>query len=96
MDEDQSHQPATDTADGAPTPTEVDAALQQAQRREAATSGGPASEDQVFDSANEVGMGQVADGGRYTGQGRDTAGAFGEETPENEEPKRDGDLGLPV
>jgi hypothetical protein len=39
------------------TPQQEDEALQQAARREAATREQPATEDQVFDSANEGGMG---------------------------------------
>lgn len=60
-----------------PTPTEVDAALQQAAHRAAAMRAVATTEDQVFDSANEVGMGQQdADDFR---DGHDTEGAFGEE-----------------
>ena len=61
----------------APTPTEVDEALQQAARRAAAMRPVDTTEDQVFDSANEGGMGrQDAEDSR---DGHDAEGAFGEE-----------------
>lgn len=64
-------------SNNAPTPIEVDAALQQAAHRAAALRAVATTEDQVFDSANEVGMGpQDAAGFR---DGHDAEGAFGEE-----------------
>ena len=69
MDERQDQRPDADTESTEPTPTEVDTALQQAQRREAAMQEGPSSEDQVFDSANEGGMGPQGSGhGRRSGR----------------------------
>lgn len=47
----------TPQADETLTPQQEDEALQQAARREAATRAQPATEDQVFDTGNERGMG---------------------------------------
>ena len=69
VDEQRERRADADTEAAEPTPTEVDTALQQAQRREAAMQEGPTSEDQVFDSANEGGMGPQGSGhGRRSGR----------------------------
>jgi len=48
---------AAPQADEELTPQQEDEALQQAARRDAATREQPATEDQVFDTGNERGMG---------------------------------------
>jgi hypothetical protein len=51
------------------TPDEVDEALQQAMRREAATREETPDNEQIFDSANQEGMGHRGAGqGRHTGR----------------------------
>ncbi len=48
---------AAEQTDEELTPQQEDEALQQAARRDAATREQPATEDQVFDTGNERGMG---------------------------------------
>jgi hypothetical protein len=66
----QGQQPAADAQEqAAPTPQEIDQALQQEMRREAATREELPDEDQVFDSGNQGGMGpQGAGHGRRSGR----------------------------
>ena len=54
---------------GAATPQQIDAALQEAMRRQAATRTDLPGEDQVFDSGNQGGMGAQGSGhGRGSGR----------------------------
>ena len=70
MSEQQERQPHTEAMDrGAPTPDEVDEALQQAMRREAATRQETPDSEQIQDSANQEGMGHRGSGrGRHEGR----------------------------
>ena len=61
-------QPDTNTQDHQ-TPEQVDEALQEAMRRQAATREETPPEEQILDSANEGGMGPQGSGhGRHSGK----------------------------